>query len=91
MLIYISQESSCIQNVIQMTYIRNNTKCNQQCTQNQQSIISYDCILIEIDITKPLPTMIKYTNEKGVVIEQKVTFNWVPLFCPQCQVIGHVY
>lgn len=58
------------------------------CT-SKQSRVSFARILIEVNITKPLPTMIKFSNEKGVLEEQRVTYDWVPYFCNKCQMIGH--
>lgn len=49
-------------------------------------------MLIEVDITKSLPSIvIRYSNEKGTIIEQKVTYDWVPPFFTRCQTIGHNY
>ena len=59
-----------------------------ECT-TKQSRISFARVLVEVDITKPLPTSIKYINENGDNMEQKVTYDWVPFFCSKCQKVGH--
>ena len=55
----------------------------------RQARVSFARVLIEVDITKPLPSSIKFVNENGLVVEQKVSFEWVPPFCFNCQVVGH--
>lgn len=56
---------------------------------SRQARVSYARVLIEVDITKPLPSMIKFRNEIGQVVEQRITCDWVPYFCSKCQMVGH--
>lgn len=59
-----------------------------ECT-TRQSRISFARVLVEVDITKPLPTAIKYANEKGDLVDQRVIYDWIPFFCSKCQKVGH--
>lgn len=51
--------------------------------------ISYAKILIEMNITKSLPTKLKveYPNSKDFT--QVITYEWVPTYCPAYLIIGH--
>ncbi|XP_019239744.1 PREDICTED: uncharacterized protein LOC109219729 [Nicotiana attenuata] len=51
--------------------------------------ISYARVLIEMDITRPLPTSIAVQDPKGGVFEQEVQYNWEPEYCASCLKIGH--
>ncbi|XP_070025494.1 uncharacterized protein [Nicotiana sylvestris] len=51
--------------------------------------ISYARMLIEMDITKPLPRYVKLQDHKGRLIQQEVTYDWEPKYCTKCLKIGH--
>ncbi|KAG5598713.1 hypothetical protein H5410_030083 [Solanum commersonii] len=59
-----------------------------ECT-TQASRISFARILIEMDVTRPLPKMIKIRDSKGKMLEQQVWYEWKPLFCQKCLQVGH--
>ncbi|XP_019255012.1 PREDICTED: uncharacterized protein LOC109233580 [Nicotiana attenuata] len=59
-----------------------------ECTA-KQTRISYARILIEVNVTKPLPTSIPVMNEGGVMFEQVVEYDWKPDFCEKCLKAGH--
>ncbi|KAG5631263.1 hypothetical protein H5410_002980, partial [Solanum commersonii] len=59
-----------------------------ECT-TQVNRISFARILVEVDITKPLPKVIKIHVPKGRVLEQKIWFEWKPTFCQKCLQVGH--
>ncbi|XP_015170646.1 uncharacterized protein [Solanum tuberosum] len=59
-----------------------------ECT-TQASRISFVRILIEIDVTRPLPKMIKIRDPKGKMLDQQVWYEWKPLFCQKCLQVGH--
>lgn len=63
--------------------------CADECT-SQQNRVSYARLLIEIDITKPLVYKIPIEGENGMVLQQQVYYEWVPLFCPKCHKVGHI-
>ncbi|XP_059281084.1 uncharacterized protein LOC132034737 [Lycium ferocissimum] len=47
-------------------------------------------MLIEVNVTTPLPEEIKVVGPKGRQFQQDVEFEWKPKFCSKCQVIGHI-
>jgi len=51
--------------------------------------ITYARILIEMDITKPLPQKIKLHDPKGKVLEQIMHYDWKPQYCQTCCQLGH--
>ncbi|KAH0636028.1 hypothetical protein KY290_036423 [Solanum tuberosum] len=52
--------------------------------------ISYARLLIEVDITRTLPTEIKVEDPNGRSFKQVVKYEWVPSYCPTCLTIGHI-
>lgn len=52
---------------------------------SRQARVSFARVLIEVDITKPLPPLIRYTNELGIIVEQMIIFEWVPPFVPNAK------
>lgn len=63
--------------------------CTDECT-SQQRRISYARLLVEVDITKPLVYKVQIEDDKGKVLEQQVYYEWAPMFCQKCHVVGHV-
>ena len=59
-----------------------------ECTTHQKRI-SFARLLIEVDVTKPLPQNVMIVEESGRMLEQRVRFEWAPSFCKKCQVVGH--
>ncbi|KAH0662381.1 hypothetical protein KY284_027312 [Solanum tuberosum] len=59
-----------------------------ECT-TQASRISFTRILIEMDVTRPLPKIIKIRDHKGKVLEQQVWYEWKPIFCQKYLQVGH--
>ncbi|KAH0711988.1 hypothetical protein KY289_007947 [Solanum tuberosum] len=59
-----------------------------ECT-TQVSRISFARILVEIDVTRPLAKVIKIQDTKGRVVEQKVWYEWKPIFFQKCLQVGH--
>ncbi|XP_059310987.1 uncharacterized protein LOC132062428 [Lycium ferocissimum] len=52
-------------------------------------MVSFARMLIEINITKPLPDEIKVLNPNGRLFTQPVTYDWRPMYYEKCQTIGH--
>ncbi|KAM3308578.1 hypothetical protein P3S67_010322 [Capsicum chacoense] len=46
-------------------------------------------LLIEVDVGAILPDVVHFKNEKGVLVEQKVQYDWKPTLCKFCQNYGH--
>ncbi|WMV37120.1 hypothetical protein MTR67_030505 [Solanum verrucosum] len=60
-----------------------------ECT-TKQTRISFARMLVEVDVTKPLPEEINVMDPTGKTIVQGVKYDWKPIFCQKCQVVGHV-
>ena len=52
--------------------------------------VSYSRVLIEVDVSKPLPKAILVEDEDGQAHDQAFFIGWVPHFFQTCQVIGHI-
>ncbi|XP_019224047.1 PREDICTED: uncharacterized protein LOC109205757 [Nicotiana attenuata] len=59
-----------------------------ECTAKQKRV-SFDRMLVEVNVTKPLPDQIEVMDPNGRVFQQPILYDWKPLFCEKCQVIGH--
>ncbi|TMW81601.1 hypothetical protein EJD97_008743 [Solanum chilense] len=46
-------------------------------------------MLIEVNVTKPIPQQITVINPNGRTFMQEVVMEWKPLYCDKCQKIGH--
>ena len=57
---------------------------------SRKSIIQYARILVEIDVSKPLPKEVLVEDEDGSVFKQAYYAEWVPHLCPKCQLVGHI-
>ncbi|KAH0767691.1 hypothetical protein KY285_003562 [Solanum tuberosum] len=51
--------------------------------------ISYARLLIEMGITRTLPTELKVEDPNGRSFTQVVQYEWVPIYCSSCLTIGH--
>lgn len=60
-----------------------------ECT-TKVEMISYVRLLVELDLTKPMPKPIKVMVPIGKIFDQKVAYDWVPEYCPTCLQVGHV-
>ncbi|KAF3533114.1 hypothetical protein DY000_02043911 [Brassica cretica] len=47
-------------------------------------------VKVEVDLTKPLPSVVEYTRQSGEVVEVSVTYPWVPPTCSHCKELGHI-
>ena len=52
--------------------------------------MSYARVLIEVDVSKPLPQAILVEDEEGHVHDQDFFIEWVPHFCQKYQFLGHM-
>nr|XP_009764135.1 PREDICTED: uncharacterized protein LOC104215897 [Nicotiana sylvestris] len=60
-----------------------------ECT-TKQTQVSFARMLVEVNVTKPLSDKVEVMDPNGIIFQQVVTYDWKPLFCNKCQVIGHV-
>lgn len=51
--------------------------------------ISYAGLLVEMDVTKPLPHSIKVIDLTRKIFEQHIEYDWVPEYCYKCLQVGH--
>ncbi|XP_060200266.1 uncharacterized protein LOC132628505 [Lycium barbarum] len=51
--------------------------------------ISYARVLIEMDITKPLPKTMPVKTPNGDLFDQMIAYDWEPQYCQKCLQIGH--
>lgn len=56
-----------------------------------QSEVSFARALVEVDISQPLIRFVRLKRPDGKVFEQKLEYEWEPVFCQQCQKVGHIY
>lgn len=62
--------------------------CADECT-TRQLRISFARVLVDIDVTKPLPKAIWIQDPNGNQVEQTVRYEWTPPFCKTCNKVGH--
>lgn len=51
-----------------------------ECTTRQMRV-SFARLLIEVDVTKPVPKVVYIEDVHGEIVEQKVHYDWIPPFC----------
>lgn len=54
-----------------------------------QSRISFARMVIEVNVTKPIPESIAVMDPSGQVFHQPVLFDWKPKYCEKCLTVGH--
>uniref|UniRef100_A0A803N8Z5 DUF4283 domain-containing protein n=1 Tax=Chenopodium quinoa TaxID=63459 RepID=A0A803N8Z5_CHEQI len=59
-----------------------------ECTASQTRL-SYARLLIEIDLTQPIKHNIVIEGSNGRTINQKVVYEWEPIYCKRCTKAGH--
>lgn len=47
-------------------------------------------VKVEVDLTKPLPSVVEFERESGEVVEVLVHYPWTPPKCSHCGELGHV-
>lgn len=52
--------------------------------------ISYALVLVEMDITVPLPTIMKVMDPTRNIFDQSIDYEWWPQYCSTFSQIGHV-
>ncbi|KAH0689336.1 hypothetical protein KY289_016694 [Solanum tuberosum] len=46
-------------------------------------------MLIEVDVTKPMPNEITVMDAQGHAFQQMVSYDWKPEYCEECLMVGH--
>ena len=47
-------------------------------------------VKVEVDLTKPLPSVVEFERQSGKVVEVSVHYPWVPSTCYHCHKLGHI-
>lgn len=47
-------------------------------------------VKVEVDLTKPLPSVVEFEREDGDVVEVSVHYPWIPPTCSHCHELGHI-
>ncbi|KAF2576317.1 hypothetical protein F2Q70_00001548 [Brassica cretica] len=47
-------------------------------------------VKVEVDLTKPLPSVMEFERQSGEVVEVLVHYLWVPPTCSHCHELGHI-
>lgn len=55
------------------------------------SRISFARILVEMDVTKVLPKLVKIQDPETKIFEQAIVYEWKPIFCQKCLQVGYSY
>ena len=51
--------------------------------------VHYARMLIEVPMLGPFPDTIDFINDYGVLVKQRIKFEWKPINCNQCHLIVH--
>ncbi|XP_021852705.2 uncharacterized protein [Spinacia oleracea] len=46
-------------------------------------------VQVEVLVEQEFPDVIKFVNEKGMLVEVEVEYEWRPLVCSVCKIMGH--
>ncbi|KAK2361560.1 hypothetical protein QL285_086692 [Trifolium repens] len=65
-----------------------NPLVTDECTAHKLRV-SYARMLIEMDVTQELPHDITIRDNEGNKMKQLVEYEWKPVFCENCQKVGH--
>ena len=52
-------------------------------------MLRYARLLIEMPLDGQFPEFLEFANEKGVLIRQKIQYEWIPIKCTYCRMFGH--
>ncbi|XP_060170335.1 uncharacterized protein LOC132601250 [Lycium barbarum] len=51
--------------------------------------LTFARVLVEMPINKEYPTEVRFENEVGRIVEQRVEYEWKPTMCTRCKNFGH--
>ncbi|XP_021730771.1 uncharacterized protein LOC110697694 [Chenopodium quinoa] len=46
-------------------------------------------VLIEVSISQDFPNEVSFLNEKGVSTQVRLKYDWKPVICSKCKILGH--
>lgn len=50
--------------------------------------LNFARLLVEVEVDTTLPDDVFFKNEKGILIEQKIQYDWKPVICKYCKKYG---
>ncbi|XP_056694959.1 uncharacterized protein [Spinacia oleracea] len=59
-----------------------------QATHNRDKLM-FAKVLVEVNIDQQFPEVIRFRSEIGRMIEQRVSYDWLPISCSICKGMGH--
>ncbi|XP_070051743.1 uncharacterized protein [Nicotiana tomentosiformis] len=51
--------------------------------------LNFARLLVEVEMDSKLPEVVLFRNEKGQLVEQRVSYDWKPTLCTHCSKYGH--
>ena len=55
----------------------------------EKTALQYARMMIEVEINGPFPDHIDFINDWDVVIRQESRYEWQPVKCNNCKMLGH--
>lgn len=55
----------------------------------KHTTVAFARILVKIDVSQPLVKQVGLKSPTGILIEQVIEYEWIPIFCHKCQCLGH--
>ncbi|KAG5415529.1 hypothetical protein IGI04_003096 [Brassica rapa subsp. trilocularis] len=52
--------------------------------------LSESHVKVEVDLTRPLPSIVEFERQSGEVVEVLIQYPWTPPKCSHCNELGHV-
>lgn len=59
-------------------------------SQKNMVSLTLSYVKVEVDLTKPLPSVVEFERQSGEVVEVSVHYLWVPPTCSHCHELGHI-
>lgn len=55
----------------------------------EKTMLRYARLLVEFPMEGPFPDSIDFFNEEGIMVRQKIIYEWKPCRCSHCGMLGH--
>ena len=75
--------------VMQVDLSRIWANCDVERYTQEESMIKYARLMIEMSLEGPFPECIEFFNDNEVVVRQQIKYEWLPLKCNHCHMFGH--
>ena len=56
----------------------------------EKAMLKYARLMVEMSLDGQFPEHVEFANEKGILIRQKVIYEWLPTKCDKCKMFGHM-